>query len=136
MRTAVASLLALAGAAGLVLSSFQPWYAKSDPRSVPVADLFRGMSPTRTTSTGMSMFLLLAVAAAIAVLALLVRSRPGLLLAAVVAVVTGVLWVYQKGRELKPISLGIGNLENGFWNACGGVLVLLLALAVLPPKRS
>ncbi|MFF0413837.1 hypothetical protein ACFYUY_25795 [Kitasatospora sp. NPDC004745] len=135
MRTALAALLGLAGAAGLVLSSFQPWYGKSDPRSVPVADLFRGMSPTRTTSTAMSMFLLLALAAGIAVVALLVRSRPGLLLACVVGVVTGVLWVYQKGRELSPVSLDVTDLDNGFWNACGGALAILLAVALLPPKR-
>ncbi|MER7848214.1 hypothetical protein ABTZ03_30220 [Kitasatospora sp. NPDC096077] len=135
-RVAVASLLALAGAAALVLSAFQPWYEKSDPRSVPIADLFQGFSPDRTATTGTSMMIPLAAGAAIAALALLVRSRLVMLLAGLLALATCVLWTVQKALEVAPVSFDITDLHTGLWNAYGGVLLLLIAVAVLPPRRA
>ncbi|MFG3497214.1 hypothetical protein [Streptomyces sp. NPDC047928] len=138
-RTTVASLLGLAGAAALVLSAFQPWYENRDPRSVPAQDLFTGLDDAAAAGAAgplwTSMLLPLAAAAAIGVLALIARSKVLLALAGLVALATGVLWVVQQAVHVAPVSFGFTDLERGLWNAAGGVLLLLIATAVLPGRE-
>ncbi|MFE2289622.1 hypothetical protein [Streptomyces sp. NPDC059452] len=132
-RWVVASLMGVAGAAALVLSAFQPWYQGRTARDVPALDLFTGLEGP-PGSIAASMFLPLAVAAGIAVLALLVRSKVLMTLAGVAGLTTCVLWVVQQGRDVAPVAFGFTDLERGLWNAAGGVLLVLLTVAVLPSR--
>ncbi|MEU8893170.1 hypothetical protein [Streptomyces sp. NPDC048442] len=132
-RMAMAVLMGLAGAAALVLSAFQPWYEGRDPREVPALDLFTGLEGAGA-DTGTSMLLPLSVAAGLALFALALRPRVLMALAGVVGLATGVLWVVQQFRQAAPVSFGFTDLERGLWNAAGGVLLLLLATAVLPSR--
>ncbi|SHN26655.1 MULTISPECIES: hypothetical protein [Streptomyces] len=134
-RLTVTALLALIGAAALVLSAFQPWYQGRDPRSVPVAELFTGLTDKGGAATATSMLLPLAAAGALALLALAVRSKAAMALAALVGLATCVLWVVQQIRELAPIAFDWTAIEPGLRNAAGGVLLLLIAVAVLPTRE-
>ncbi|TRV71680.1 hypothetical protein FKN01_31445 [Streptomyces sp. 130] len=127
-------LLALAGAAALVLSAFQPWYEGREPREVELTDLFTGLGPETASGTGSSMLVLLAGAAAVAVLGLLLRSRAVLAAACLAGLATGVLWTVQQIRAVAPVAFEVTDVQRGLWNAGGGVLALMIAALVLPPR--
>nr|ATU31792.1 hypothetical protein [Streptomyces sp. KCB13F003] len=134
-RLTVAVLLTLIGAAALVLSAFQPWYQGRDPRSVPVADLFTGLTGDGGVAITTSMLLPLAAAGLLALIALAARSKVVMALAALVGLATCVLWLVQQIRDIAPIAFEWTAIEPGLRNAFGGVLVLLIAVAVLPARE-
>ncbi|MFJ9847912.1 hypothetical protein [Streptomyces sp. NPDC101150] len=134
-RLMTAVLLALIGAAALVLSAFQPWYQGRDPRSVPVGDLFTGLTGDGGATTATSMLLPLAAAGLLALIALAARSKVVMALAALVGLATCVLWLVQQIRDIAPIAFDWTAIEPGLRNAGGGVLVLLIAVAVLPARE-
>ncbi|MFI9050852.1 hypothetical protein [Streptomyces sp. NPDC053427] len=134
-RLTVAILLTLIGAAALVLSAFQPWYQGRDPRSVSVGELFTGLTGEGGAMTATSMLLPLAAAGLLALIALAARSKVVLALAALVGLATCVLWLVQQIRDIAPIAFDWTAIEPGLRNAFGGVLVLLIAVAVLPARE-
>ena len=136
MGRITAVVLTVVGAGALVLSAFQPWYEGQDPRGVPLTRLFTGLEPGDGSSAVTSMLLPLAAAAALGVLALLLRARSTMILASLVGLATGVLWTVQQARAVAPVAFEVTDLQRGVWNAAGGVLLLLIATAVMQPRRS
>ncbi|ELS53337.1 hypothetical protein [Streptomyces viridochromogenes] len=134
MARIAAVLLTLVGAAALVLSAFQPWYEGREPREVALTDLFTGLEPAAAGGAAASMLLPLVAVAAVAVLGLLVRSRAVLAVACVAGLATGILWTVQQIRAVAPVAFEVTEVQRGLWNAGGGVLALVIAAIVLPPR--
>ncbi|MFE5736959.1 hypothetical protein [Streptomyces celluloflavus] len=126
----------LVGGAALVASAFQPWYRGRDPRSVPVTDLITGLHDGGTAALATSMLLPLALAAALALLGLGLRSRAVLAVSALLGLATGGLFLVQQIQAVPSDAFHFTDLRQGLFNAVGGAVFLVIAMAVLPSRES
>ncbi|CRK61554.1 hypothetical protein [Alloactinosynnema sp. L-07] len=123
MRTLVAWVLGLVGAAAAGYGVTRPWFEDRIGTSLPLADLFGGVERD-SASLLTSMVVPIGIAVILAVLGLL---RSGVLLrvgAGLLALVT-VVWVLQARQ-----AVDIADLQSGVWNVAFGSLLLLVASAL------
>ncbi|MFF5716374.1 hypothetical protein [Streptomyces buecherae] len=142
VRNVFGSLIALIGATAVVWSPFRAWYDGRHGRDVRVDDLFGGLDGGRGVEVSLlrSLFLPMACAALIAVVGLLLRSRPLVALAGLVALGFTVLWMVRQGQAAGSLTVdGEGNgLGLGVAGALGGSILLLIAAALMSgrlPRR-
>ncbi|WP_228003122.1 hypothetical protein [Nocardia australiensis] len=130
IRYVSAVLCVLAGATALVLSAFGDWIGDRDGKDIPLSDLWSGLG-SQTVGLATSLFVPLVIAAALAVLGALTRLRLVLALAALIGLATAGMFMLQQGRT----DSGFDHFHQGWTNAGGGALLLIVATAVLPSQR-
>ncbi|MEU6660579.1 hypothetical protein [Streptomyces sp. NPDC046821] len=138
VRNVLGSFLALVGAAAVVYSPFRAWYDGRHGRSYRLGDLFSGAGVTdaRAQLFG-SVFLPFLVAAAIALAGVVLRSRPAVACAGVLALGFTVLWMVRVGQfEGRMVVSGDGSgLGLGVALAFGGGVLMLIGAAVMSGRR-
>ncbi|GAA4421080.1 hypothetical protein GCM10023148_21440 [Actinokineospora soli] len=122
MRTLLAWLLGLAGAAAVGYGVFQPWRGGVAATGLPFTDLFSGDGGSRADLIA-SIAVPLLVGAAVAVVGVVV-SAGALRAGAAIVVITAGVWTLRHG--------GFDGLQLGYWNAAFGTLLLLVAAGVKP----
>ncbi|MFF0285471.1 hypothetical protein [Streptomyces sp. NPDC005262] len=130
IRNVLGSIVALAGAAAVVLSPFRDWYDGRLGRHYRVTDLFNGISGAHPGPLA-SIWLPFLFAAAVAVVGVVLRSRLLVACAGVIALGFTVLWMVRQGQvggSLTVASDGSGLQLGVAYAAGGGVLLLLGAL--------
>ncbi|MER5360198.1 hypothetical protein [Streptomyces sp. NPDC002785] len=136
VRNVLGSVLALAGAAAVVLSPFRDWYDGRLGRHYRTEELFTGVTGSRPGPLG-SILLAFVFAALPTVVGVVLRSR--LLVASAGVVVLGftVLWMVRQGEALgSPAVAGDGSgLRWGVANAVGGGVLLLLGAVVMSGRH-
>ena len=121
MRTLIAIVATLVGAGAVVYSTFQPWYAGRTGRQIPLSDLWNGVT-TETADMIGSLFVPMVAAAALALLGLTLRKRALMAIGTLIAVVVFAVFL---GQQLQTEALA-SQFRQGFWNAAGGTLLLLV----------
>ena len=122
VRTLLAWLLGLAGAAAVGYGTFQPWRGGAAATALPLTDLFTGERAGEANLIT-SIAVPLVVGTAIAVIGLLL-STTALRAGAAVLLITAIVWTVRHG--------GFGGLQLGYWNAAFGTLLVLVAASVKP----
>ncbi|MFG2721087.1 hypothetical protein ACGFW5_22740 [Streptomyces sp. NPDC048416] len=136
VRNVIGSILALVGAAAAVWSPFRAWYDGRHGSAYRIDDLFSGISPDKAAVAG-SLLLPFAFAALVTLVALVLRSRALVVVAAVVVLGFTVLWMVRQGQaagSLTVDSSGKG-MGQGVALALGGGLVMLLGAALMAGRR-
>ncbi|GAA2970797.1 hypothetical protein [Actinokineospora diospyrosa] len=127
MRALISWLLCLAGVAVVGFGAFRPWYEDRAGNTLPLSDLFSGVTRESASAIG-SLTLPLAIGVLLAVVGM-VRAKGILQLGGVILAATMVVWVLQ-AREI----LDWDELHLGAWNTLFGSL-LVLAAGLLRPGR-
>ncbi|MFE4916642.1 hypothetical protein ACFRCX_34660 [Streptomyces sp. NPDC056652] len=136
VRNILGSLLALIGAAAVVLSPFRPWYDGREGSDYPVTDLFNGIS-----GNGSNVFVSLAppllFVALVTLFAVVLRARTLVGLAGLVVLGLTVLWMVRQGQSADGLGVSANGsgLGTGVAYAAGGGVVLLLASLVMSGRR-
>ncbi|WP_327176289.1 hypothetical protein OG599_13955 [Streptomyces sp. NBC_01335] len=136
IRNVLGSVVALAGAAAVVLSPFRDWYDGRPGHDYRVRDLFEGITTT-SSAVMVSLFLPFLVVAVLAVAGVVLRSRLVVALAGVVALGFTVLWMVRQGQATGSLTVdpdGSG-LQWGVVLALGGGLLLLIGSLVMSGRR-
>ncbi|WP_443058415.1 hypothetical protein [Streptomyces sp. NBC_00442] len=137
VRNVIGSILALVGAAAAVWSPFRAWYDGRHGSAYRIDDLFSGISADKAEVAG-SMLLPFAFAALVTLIALVLRSRVLVIVAALVVLGFTVLWMVRQGQaagSLTVDSSGKG-LGQGVALALGGGVVMLIGAALMSGRRS
>ncbi|MET9427268.1 MULTISPECIES: hypothetical protein [unclassified Streptomyces] len=139
MRNVIGSALALVGAAAAVWSPFRAWYDGRLGRDYRVADLFTGITGTRS-DLWMSILLPLAVGALVALVGIVTRSRALVGLAGLVVLGFTVLWMVRQAQVADGLAFddpGSAGVGWGVVIALVGGALLLLGAAVMRgrPRR-
>ncbi|GAA3060789.1 hypothetical protein [Actinokineospora globicatena] len=127
MRALISWLLCLAGVAVVGFGAFRPWYEGRAGNTLPLSDLFSGVSRESAPVLG-SLTLPLAIGVLLAVVGMF-RAKGILQLGGVILAATMIGWVVQ-AREV----VDLGDLQLGAWNALFGSL-LVLASGIMRPGR-
>lgn len=135
IRTLLASVLALVGAALAVRSPFLTWYAGRHGTDIRVDDLFTGVgvTPDGAALFG-SLFLPTAFAALLTLLGVLLRSRFVIALAGLLVLGVTILWMVRQAQAAGSLTAGGDGLDYGVANAFAGGLLILLAAYLLVPR--
>ncbi|WP_026425031.1 hypothetical protein [Actinokineospora inagensis] len=127
MRALISWLLCLGGVFVVGLGAFRPWYEDRPGNTLPLSDLFTGV--TRDSATVItSLTVPLALGVLLAVVGM-VRAKGILQLGGFILAATTVVWVLR-AREV----VDLGDLQSGAWNTLFGSL-LVLAAGLLRPGR-
>ncbi|MBM7771861.1 hypothetical protein JOD54_002065 [Actinokineospora baliensis] len=127
MRALISWLLCLVGVAVVGFGAFRPWYEDRTGTTLPLSDLFSGVTRESASALG-SLTLPLAIGVLLAVVGM-VRAKGILQLGGVILAATMIVWVVQ-AREV----VDLGDLQVGAWNTLFGSL-LVLAAGILRPGR-
>ncbi|MET0135471.1 MAG: hypothetical protein ABW215_17975 [Kibdelosporangium sp.] len=130
MRTLIAILATVAGAAAVVYSTFLPWYRDRQGRFIPLNELWNGVT-TSTTDMVNSLFVPMVLAAALALVGLAISKRWLMAIGTIIALAVFVAFL---GQQLQSESLA-SQFRQGFWGAAGGVLLLLIGSTARPTKQ-
>nr|WTB32896.1 hypothetical protein OG781_28545 [Streptomyces sp. NBC_00830] len=143
IRNILGSIVALAGAAAVVLSPFRDWYDGRPGRYYRVADLVNGINGISGTSDARpglwtSIWLPLLFAAAVTVVGVALRLRLLVALAGIVALGFTVLWMVRQGQVTGSLAVAAdgSGLQDGVAYAMGGGALMLLGAAVMSGRRS
>ncbi|MEU7279112.1 hypothetical protein AB0A69_10085 [Streptomyces sp. NPDC045431] len=139
IRNVIGSVLALVGATAAVWSPFRAWYDGRLGRHFRVADLFSGISDSRS-ELWVSILLPLAFGALVALVGVLLRSRVLVGLAACVVLGFTILWMVRQAQVADGLAFddpGSAGLGWGVVIALVGGALLLLGAAVMAgrPRR-
>lgn len=136
IRTILASVLALVGAAAAVWSPFRAWYDGRHGSDIRVDDLFTGVgvTPDRAALLG-SLFLPLGFAALLTLLGVLLRSRVVLGLAGLLVLGVTILWMIRQAQAAGSLTAGGDGLDYGVATAFASGALLLLSAALLPTRH-
>jgi hypothetical protein len=121
MRTLIAILATVAGAAAVVYSTFLPWYRDRQGRFIPLNELWNGVTTT-TTDMVNSLFVPMVLAAALVLVGLAIGKRWLMVIGTIIALAVFVAFL---GQQLQSEALA-SQFRQGFWGAAGGVLLLLI----------
>ena len=136
VRNLLGSLLALIGAAAAAWSPFRDWYAGRAGRDVPIKDLFTSAGVSGATTTlWTSLFLPLLVAGVLTLIAVVLRSRLLVVLAALIVLGFAALWMVRQGQTVGSLTAGGDGLQEGAAFAVGGALVMLLGALVMQGRH-
>jgi hypothetical protein len=132
MRTLIAIVATVAGAAALVYSTFLPWYRDRQGRQIPLSDLWNGITPN-TTDMVNGLFVPMAVAAVLTMFGLIIGRRWVMSIGTIIALAVFVAFL---GQQMQTEALA-SQFRQGFWSAAGGVVLLLIgSISRLPaPKK-
>ncbi len=122
MRTLIAIVASVVGAAAVVFSMFQPWYRDRQGRQIPLNELWNGVTNT-TTDVINSLFLPIAVSAVLVVFGLIVGRRWVMAIGTLIAV--GVFVAFL-GQQMNSADALASQFKQGFWDAAGGWLLMLI----------
>jgi len=123
VRTLVAWVLGLVGAAAAGYGLTRPWFEDRVGTSIPLTDLFGGVE-RESASLLMSMAVPVGIGLILAILGLL-RSSVLLRVGAGISALAVVIWVLQARQ-----AVDIADLRSGVWNVALGSLLLLVAGAL------
>ncbi|MET2716858.1 hypothetical protein ABXV03_14090 [Streptomyces harbinensis] len=132
IRNVFGAVLAVLGAAAVLLGVFQDWYGSRTGRSFRITQLFTDVGITGDKAALFNgLFLVMLVAAVIAALALVFRSGWLAMLAAVLVLGFTILWMVRQYQIADSLTFGEGGLGWGWASTMiGGVLLLLSAAAM------
>jgi predicted neutral ceramidase superfamily lipid hydrolase len=122
MRTLIAIVASLAGAAAVVYSMFQPWYRDRLGRQIPLSDLWNGITTT-TTDMISSLFVPIVISAALVLFGLIVGRRWVMAIGTLIAVAVFATFL---GQQLNSTEALASQFRQGFWDAAGGWLLMLI----------
>jgi hypothetical protein len=122
MRTLIAIVASLAGTAAVVYSMFQPWYRDRLGRQIPLSDLWNGVSTT-TTDMISSLFVPVVISAALVLFGLIVGRRWVMAIGTLIAVAVFAIFL---GQQLSSTEALASQFRQGFWDAAGGWLLMLI----------
>ncbi|MEV4310643.1 hypothetical protein [Actinocrispum sp. NPDC049592] len=122
MRTLIAIVASVVGAAAVVFSMFQPWYRDRQGRQIPLNELWNGVTST-TTDVINSLFLPIAVSAVLVLFGLIVGRRWVMAIGTLIAV--GVFVAFL-GQQMNSADALASQFKQGFWDAAGGWLLMLI----------
>ena len=131
IRNISGGLLALIGAAAMLISPWMSWYAGRHGDSFKFYEVFGGGITGSRSGVMDSLFFVFLVTAALTVVGVLMRSRSLVSLGAIIAFGTVILWMirqYQVSSELVITSKGTG-LGAGFWWGLVGGLIMVIGAA-------
>lgn len=132
VRNLFGSLLALVGAAAAAWSPFRVWYAGRLGRDFRLHDLFTASGITSASaSLWTSLFLPMLVAGGLTFIAVLLRSRAVVVLAALLVLGFATLWMVRQGQAAGTLTAGGNGLAEGVAAAVGGGVLLLLGALVM-----
>jgi divalent metal cation (Fe/Co/Zn/Cd) transporter len=129
MRTLIAILATVAGAAAVVYSTFQPWYRDRLGHQIPLSDLWNGITPT-TTDMISSLFVPVVIAVALLLFGLIIGRKWVMAIATLVALAVVAVFL---GQQLHSEALA-SQFKQGFWDAAGGVLLMLIGSIARRPN--
>src|SRR5690349_7374818 len=95
MRTLIAIVASVVGAAAVVFSMFQPWYRDRQGRQIPLNELWNGVT-NNTTDVINSLFLPIAVSAVLVLFGLIVGRRWVMAIGTLIAVGVFVAFLGQQ----------------------------------------
>lgn len=128
----------IAGVGGLLcfVSGFLSWYGAAAPYEMPIRELVQASATGSATSYWGSVAAPLAILGAMGMLGALLRSRLLLGLAWLIGVATLVLWGLMRAianaTDQPPAS---ADVRFGLWACVAGLLIVLLGIAVMGPRR-
>ncbi|MEU9099664.1 hypothetical protein [Streptomyces sp. NPDC048361] len=136
VRNVIGSVLALVGAAAAVWSPFRAWYDGRHGSAYRIDDLFSGISADKAEVAG-SMLLPFAFAALVTLIAVVLRSRVLVVVAAVVVLGFTVLWMVRQGQAAGSLTIDSSGkgLGQGVALALGGGVVMLIGAALMAGRR-
>jgi hypothetical protein len=108
---------------------FQPWYRDRQGRQIPLSDLWNGVSPN-TTDMISSLFLPIVVAVALLLFGLIIGRKWVMAIATLIALAVFAVFL---GQQLQSEALA-SQFRQGFWDAAGGVLLMLIGSISRTPK--
>jgi hypothetical protein len=121
MRTLIAIVATVAGAAAVVYSTFLPWYGDREGRRIPLSELWNGVTATSTDMIN-SLFVPMVLAAALALTGLIIGRRWLMAIGTFLAVVVFAVFL---GQQMQ-VEAFASQFRQGFWNTAGGCVLLLI----------
>lgn len=121
MRTLIAIVATVAGAAAVVYSTFLPWYGDRQGRQIPLSELWDGITASTTDMIG-SLFVPMVLAAALALLGLVIGRRWLMAIGAFVAIAVFAVFL---GQQMQGEAFA-SQFRQGFWNTAGGCVLLII----------
>jgi hypothetical protein len=122
MRTLIAIVATLAGAAAAVYSTFLPWYRERQGRHIPLSDLWNGVT-ANTTDMISSLFTPIVIAVALVLFGLIIGRRWVMAIGTIIAVAVFAVFL---GQQLHSADALASQFKQGFWDAGGAVLLMLI----------
>lgn len=130
MRTLIAIVATVAGAAAVVYSTFLPWYGDRQGRRIPLSELWNGVT-AGTTDMINSFFVPIVLAAVLTLLGLVIGRRWLMALGTIIAIAVFAVFL---GQQLQVEALA-SQFRQGFWNTAGGCLLLLIGSITRQSKQ-
>jgi hypothetical protein len=121
MRTLIAIVATVAGAAAVIYSMFLPWYGDRQGRQIPLSELWNGITAT-TTDMVNSLFVPMVLAALLVLVGLTIGRRWLMVIGTFLAIVVFAVFL---GQQMQ-VEAFASQFRQGFWNTAGGCVLLLI----------
>jgi len=125
-------VLSVIGAAGFAISVWLPWVLSQKAKTISLHGLVSKSSAAIPASNlFVSLGLVLLIAAVLALVGAALVSKIWTGLAALVGLVTTILWTSSTASDLSQMNFGIKSIQSGAWVAYVATLLIVVAFIIL-----